>query len=43
MANINGLLGLKETSYRFLENAIPQNYLHPTFSKKLIQTKQGIA
>ena len=35
MANINGLLGLKETSYRFLENAIPQNHLHTAFSKKL--------
>ena len=34
MVNINGFLGLKETSYRFLENAIQQNHLHPTFSKK---------
>ena len=41
--NINEFLGPKETSYRFLENAIPQNHLHTAFSKKLTQTKQGIA
>ena len=41
--NVDGFLEQKETSYRFLENAIPQNYLHTAFSKKLTQTKQGIA
>lgn len=41
--NVDGFLEQKETSYRFLENAIPQNHLHTAFSKKHKQTKQGIA